>query len=61
VHSLRPAVGRDRAHLERLVSLIEAGAVRLPEITLYPLAEARAAHAVSDARHLRGKLVLAMR
>jgi NADPH:quinone reductase-like Zn-dependent oxidoreductase len=58
VRSLRPMVGRDRAHLERLVALVQAGALRLPEITTYPLAEARAAHAVSDARHLRGKLVL---
>jgi NADPH:quinone reductase-like Zn-dependent oxidoreductase len=58
VRSLRPMVGRDRAHLERLVALVQAGAIRLPEITAYPLAEARAAHAVSDARHLRGKLVL---
>jgi NADPH:quinone reductase-like Zn-dependent oxidoreductase len=58
VRSLRPAVGRDRAHLDRLVALVRAGALRLPEITPYPLAEARAAHVVSDARHLRGKLVL---
>lgn len=61
VRSLRPMVGRDRAHLERLVALVEAGAIRLPEIATYPLAEARAAHAVSDARHLRGKLVLEVR
>lgn len=61
VQSLRPMVGRDRAHLERLVALVRAGAIRLPEITTYPLAEARAAHAVSDARHLRGKLVLVPR
>jgi NADPH:quinone reductase-like Zn-dependent oxidoreductase len=61
VRSLRPAVGRDRAHLDRLVALVRAGAIRLPEITRYPLAEARAAHVVSDARHLRGKLVLQVR
>jgi NADPH:quinone reductase-like Zn-dependent oxidoreductase len=61
VRSLRPAVGRDRVHLERLVALVQEGAIRLPEITTYPLADARAAHAVSDARHLRGKLVLQVR
>ncbi len=61
VRSLRPMVGRDRAHLERLVALVRDGAIRLPEITSYPLPEARAAHAVSDARHLRGKLVLQVR
>jgi NADPH:quinone reductase-like Zn-dependent oxidoreductase len=54
-------VGRDRVHLERLVALVQEGAIRLPEITTYPLADARAAHAVSDARHLRGKLVLQVR
>ncbi len=40
VASLRPAVGRDRPHLERIVALVEAGAVAVPEITLFPLAEA---------------------
>jgi NADPH:quinone reductase-like Zn-dependent oxidoreductase len=61
VTSLRPRVGRDRAHLERLVELLAAGALRLPEITRYPLAEARVAHEISDGRHLRGKLVLDVR
>ena len=58
VASLRPNVGRDRPHLERLVALVVAGAVRPPEITQYPLSEAAAAHALSESRHLRGKLVL---
>jgi NADPH:quinone reductase-like Zn-dependent oxidoreductase len=61
VRSLRPKVGRDRAHLERLLELVQAGAVRLPEIACYPLTEARRAHEISDARHLRGKLVLEVR
>ncbi len=61
VESLRPAVGRDRPHLERVVELVEAGAVRVPEIEIYPLAEAAQAHRVSEARHLRGKLVLQVR
>ncbi len=57
VTSLRPKVGRDRPHLERIVELLEAGAVTIPEITTYSLSEARVAHEVSEARHLRGKLV----
>ncbi len=61
VQSLRPKVGRDRPHLERVIELVRTGAVRLPEIKVYPLAEARAAHEVSDARHLRGKMLLAVR
>jgi NADPH:quinone reductase-like Zn-dependent oxidoreductase len=61
VVSLRPKVGRDRAHLERTVELVTDGAVRVPEITLYALSEAAAAHAVSEGRHLRGKLVFKVR
>ena len=57
VKSLRPKVGRDRPHLERIAELITRGAVRVPEITVYPLSEAAAAHRVSEGRHLRGKLV----
>jgi NADPH:quinone reductase-like Zn-dependent oxidoreductase len=58
VRSLRPQVGRDREHLERIVALFTAGAVRPPEIILYPLKEAAAAHRLSQSRHFRGKLVL---
>jgi NADPH:quinone reductase-like Zn-dependent oxidoreductase len=61
VVSLRPKVGRDRAHLERIVALVAAGAVRVPEIKIYPLSEAAAAHRVSEGRHLRGKLVFKVR
>ncbi|MBC8239603.1 MAG: NADP-dependent oxidoreductase [Alphaproteobacteria bacterium] len=61
VLSLRPRVSRDRAHLERIMDLVAAGAVRVPEITPYPLSEAAAAHRVSEARHLRGKLVFNVR
>ena len=61
VVSLRPKVGRDRAHLERIVALVAGGAVRVPEITLYALSQAAAAHALSEGRHLRGKLVFKVR
>jgi NADPH:quinone reductase-like Zn-dependent oxidoreductase len=40
---------------------MESGALRLPEISLFPLSRAAAAHQVSEARHLRGKLVLQVR
>ena len=61
VRAYRPKVGRDRPHLERIVALVLSGAVRPPEITRYPLSEAAAAHAVSEGRHLRGKLVFEVR
>lgn len=61
VESLRPAVGRDRPHLEQILDLYRSGAVRLPEITTYPLSEAARALEVSKGRHLQGKLVLTMR
>jgi NADPH:quinone reductase-like Zn-dependent oxidoreductase len=61
VQSLRPKVGRDRAHLERIVALVARGAVRVPEIRTYKLSEAAAAHRVSEGRHFRGKLVFKVR
>jgi len=61
VTSLRPQVGRDRAHLERIATLVSSGAVRVPDVTLYALAEAAKAHAVSEGRHFRGKLVFKVR
>lgn len=61
VRSLRPKVGRDRGHLERIVELVAAGAVRVPEIKTYSLEQAEEAHKVSEGRHFRGKLVFAVR
>jgi len=61
VASLRPKAGRDRPHLDRISALVTSGAVRVPEITTYKLSEAAAAHAVSEGRHLRGKLVFKVR
>jgi len=61
VASLRPRVGRDRPHLERIAALLEAGAVHAPEITTFPLSEAEEAIRVSESRHLRGKLVFEVR
>jgi NADPH:quinone reductase-like Zn-dependent oxidoreductase len=61
VVALRPSVGRDRPHLDRIVALVAAGAVRPPEVTRYKLSDASAAHRVSQSRHFRGKLVFVVR
>lgn len=61
VRAYRPNVGRDRAHLERIAALVLSGDIRSPEISRYPLSEAAAAHAMSEGRHLRGKLVFDVR
>ena len=57
----RPHVGRDRAHLQRILELVEQGAVRPPPLQHFPLAEAAQAHKLSQTRHVRGKLVLDVR
>jgi NADPH:quinone reductase-like Zn-dependent oxidoreductase len=61
VQSLRPAVGRDRPHLERILHLHTTGAVRPPETRVFPLREAVEALRISEGRHFRGKLVLQVR
>jgi NADPH:quinone reductase-like Zn-dependent oxidoreductase len=61
VTALRPAVPRDRPHLERIAELCRSGAVRRPQVTLFDLAKAADALRVSAARHLTGKLVLKVR
>jgi len=61
VETLRPDVKRDRAHLERMLALVASGAVKPPAIAHYKLADAIEAHRISEARHLRGKLVFDVR
>jgi NADPH:quinone reductase-like Zn-dependent oxidoreductase len=61
VTSLRPAVGRSRAAMERIAALIVAGAIRPPEVKLYSLSQAAEAHRLSESRHFRGKLVFHIR
>ena len=61
VQSLRPAVGRDRPHLERILELHAANAIRVPEIRVFPLRDAAEAQRISEGRHFRGKLVLQVR
>jgi len=57
VRVLRPGVARDRAHLERMLALLDTGAVSPPAITRFRLADAAEAHRISEGRHLQGKLV----
>lgn len=61
VQVLRPGVARDRAHLERMLALLDAGAVSPPAITRFKLADAAEAHRISEGRHLQGKLVFEVR
>ena len=61
VTALRPAVPRDRPHLERIAELCQLGAIRPPHVTLFGLSKAVDALRVSEGRHLKGKLVLKMR
>jgi NADPH:quinone reductase-like Zn-dependent oxidoreductase len=61
VRTLRPNVVRDRAHLERILTLLREGAVRPPTVTRFALVQAAEAHRMSEGRHLQGKLVFAVR
>ncbi len=61
VQTLRPDVRRDRPHLERMLELLAAGAIKPPVIHHYKLADAAKAHEVSEGRHLQGKLVFDIR
>ncbi len=57
----RPHVGRDRAHLERVLELVAEGAVKPPEIQIMQIEKAPRAHELSQAGHVRGKIVLQVR
>jgi len=57
VTALRPAVGRSRALMDRVTKYVEAGVLKLPQITTMPLSAAVRAHELSEAKHVRGKLV----
>jgi NADPH:quinone reductase-like Zn-dependent oxidoreductase len=57
----RPHVGRDRTHLERVLELVAEGAVKPPQIQILPLEKAAQAHELSQAGHVRGKIVFQVR
>ena len=61
VVSERPAVLRDRPHLQRILQRVEAGSLKVPPMQRFPLDQAAQAHRISEGRHLRGKLVLQVR
>jgi NADPH:quinone reductase-like Zn-dependent oxidoreductase len=61
VESLRPPVGRARRPLDRISQLFLEGAIRAPEITLFPLSKGAEALSMSEKRHFRGKIVLQVR
>ena len=61
VESLRPKVGRSRAHMERVVELFKAGVVTVPELQVFSLKDAAKAVALSASRHFRGKLIIKVR
>ncbi len=61
VEVLRPKVGRDRPHLQRIIDLHETGAIKAPNLQILPLEEAGAAHSLIDTHHVRGKIVLQVR
>jgi NADPH:quinone reductase-like Zn-dependent oxidoreductase len=58
VWAKRPDVRRDRAHLQRVLDLLEVGAVSPPTIQTFALRDAAEAHRVAAMRHVMGKLVL---
>jgi D-arabinose 1-dehydrogenase-like Zn-dependent alcohol dehydrogenase len=58
IRIVRPHVGRDRAHLARILELVASGAVRPPEIATMAFADLPAAHERIETGHVRGKIVL---
>jgi len=63
-HGVRGAgvmVHPDTGQLARIAALLDAGKVRPVITTVLPLAEAAKAHLLSEAGHVRGKIVLMIR
>jgi NADPH:quinone reductase-like Zn-dependent oxidoreductase len=60
ITSLVPDVHRNRARLERLASLFETDGLCPPVITTFALADIAKAHRLSEAGHVRGKIVLTL-
>jgi NADPH:quinone reductase-like Zn-dependent oxidoreductase len=60
VTALRPAVPRLRKYMDRVAELHRSGAVKVPDVTVFPLAEAPKALGISEGRHFKGKLILKM-
>lgn len=60
VMALRPAVPRLRKYMDHVAELHRSGAVKVPDVTMFPLAEAAKALGISESRHFKGKLVLKM-
>jgi NADPH:quinone reductase-like Zn-dependent oxidoreductase len=61
VTAIRPAVPRLRKYMDRVAELHRSGAIKVPDVTLFPLADAATALGVSEGRHFKGKLILEMR
>lgn len=61
VQMLRPRVDRDRAHLERIKELLDAGAITLPEIQVFSFDDVDKAQELNATGHVRGKIVLKVR
>src|SRR5215469_18232125 len=61
VTALRPAVPRLRKYMDRVAELHRSGAVKVPDVTVFPLAEAPKALGISEGRHFKGKLILKIR
>ncbi|MFM2130114.1 MAG: hypothetical protein RL477_1660 [Pseudomonadota bacterium] len=60
VKVLRPDVKRDRAHLDRIAALAEAGEIRPPAVTTFPLDRTADAHEAHKHRKVAGKVVIVM-
>ena len=58
VKSMIPDVHRSRARIERVAALFETEAFRPPVISTLPMADVVKAHVLSEAGHVRGKIVL---